>query len=98
MTKVKECVCKLNSGKLAMEAAMGAEISGEGGNGHFALTVARLALQPSRGGRGECGVAMGEMEAAIARRSEREATTELHGARRRCAFRRREREQVLESE
>ena len=38
---------------------MGAEIFDEDRNGDFALTVARLALQPSRGGRGECGEAMG---------------------------------------
>ena len=49
---------------------MGAEISGEDGNGDFALTVARLALQPSREGRGECGKAMGEMEVAMAQWSE----------------------------
>ena len=49
-----------------MQAAMGAEISGEDENGDFALTVARLALQPSRGGRGECGIAVGKMEAVMA--------------------------------
>ena len=59
MTIAKECTCKLRSGELVVEAAMGAEISDEDGNGDFALTVARLALQPSRGGRGECGTAMG---------------------------------------
>ena len=50
---------------------MEAEISGEDGNGDFALTIARLALQPSQGGRGECGEAVGEMEAIMARWSER---------------------------
>jgi len=49
-----------------VEAAMGAEISGEDGNGDCALTVACQALQPSQGGRGECGVAVGEREAAMA--------------------------------
>ena len=59
MTKVMECTCKLSSSELAMEAAMGAELSGEDRNSDFALTVARLVLQPSRGGRGECGEAVG---------------------------------------
>jgi len=49
---------------------MGAEISGEDGNGKYALTAACQALQPSHGGRGECGTAVGEMEAAMASRSE----------------------------
>jgi len=67
VTKVKECGTKQSNGELAVEAAMGAELSGEDGNGDFALTVARLALQPSRGGRGECGEAIYEMEATMAR-------------------------------
>ena len=45
---------------------MGAELSGEDGNGDFALTVARLVLQPRRGCRAECGEASYEMEAAMA--------------------------------
>jgi len=49
-----------------MEAAMGAEISSEDGNNDFALTVAHPVLQPSRGGRGECGEASCKMEAAMA--------------------------------
>ena len=66
MTKAKECAIELSSGKLAVEAAMEAEISGEDRNGNFALTVTRLALQPHRGGRGEHGDASCEMEAAMA--------------------------------
>ena len=50
---------ELSSGELTVEAAMEAEISSEGGNNDFTLTVARLVLQPSRGGRGECSAAMG---------------------------------------
>jgi len=42
-----------------VEAAMGAELSGEDENGDFALTVARPVLQSHRGGRGECGEAVG---------------------------------------
>ena len=38
---------------------MEAELSSEDGNGDFALTVARLALQTHRGGRGEDGEAAG---------------------------------------
>ena len=56
--------------ELAVEAAMEAELSGEGGNSDFALTVARPVQQPSREGRGECGKAMGEMEVAMAQWSE----------------------------
>ena len=52
--------------ELAVEAAMEAELSGEGGNSDFALTVARPVLQPHRGGRGECGEAIFEMEVAMA--------------------------------
>ena len=68
---MKKCACKLSSGDLAVEAVMGAELFGEDGNGDFALTVARLVLQSRRGGRGECGEAVGEMVAAMARQSER---------------------------
>ena len=64
MWNQKKCACKLNNSEQAVEAAMEAEISSEDGNGDFALTVARLVLQPSRGGRGECGIAMGSMEVA----------------------------------
>ena len=77
---------------------MGAKISSQDGNGEYALTIACQAMQPSRGGRGECGTAMGEMEVAMARQSKHEVTGELHGARRRCAFPRQEREEALESE
>ena len=66
---MKKCACKLSSGDLAVEAAMGAELSGEDGNGDFTLTVARPVLQSCRGGRGECGKAIGEMEAAMVRQS-----------------------------
>ena len=38
---------------------MEAELSSEDGNGDFTLTVARLALQAYRGGRGEYGEATG---------------------------------------
>ena len=38
---------------------MEAELSGEDGNDDFALTVARLAQQPCRGGRGEHCEAVG---------------------------------------
>ena len=68
---MKECACKLSSGELAVEVAMGAELFGKDGNGDFALTVARPTLQPRRGGRGECGKAVGEMEVVMARWSER---------------------------
>ena len=71
MWNEKKCACKLNSGELAVEAAMEAEISGEGSNYDFALTVARPMLQPSRGGRGECGEASYEMEAEMERWSGR---------------------------
>ena len=71
MTKAKKRATELSSGELAVEAAMEAELSGEDGNGDFSLTVARLALQPCRGGRGEHGKAIYEMEAAMARWSER---------------------------
>ena len=50
---------------------MGAEISSEDENGEYSLTVACQALQPSRGGRGECGTAVGEIEPAMVRRNER---------------------------
>ena len=50
---------ELSSGELTVEAAMEAELSGEGGNSDFALTVAHLALQARRGGRGEHGEAAG---------------------------------------
>ena len=59
---------------------MGAKISDEDENGEYALTVACQALQPSRGGRGECGAAMGEMEATMVRWSESEAMAEVLGA------------------
>ena len=58
---------------------MEAEISGEDGNDDFALTVARPVQQPSREGRGECGNASYEMEAAMARWSGRKATAECCG-------------------
>ena len=45
---------------------MVAENSGEEENGEFALTEAPQLLQSSRGGRGECGEAVGEMEAVMA--------------------------------
>ena len=48
---------ELSSSELAVEAAMEAELSGNGRNGDFALTIARLALQARRGGRGEHGEA-----------------------------------------
>ena len=67
MTTTKECACKLSSGELTVEAAMGAEIFGEDRNGDFVLTVARPALQPRRGGRGERSEASYEMEVAMAR-------------------------------
>ena len=50
---------------------MEAELSGEDGYDDFTLTVARPVLQSRRGGRGECGEAVGEMVAAMARQSER---------------------------
>ena len=56
---------ELSSSELAVEAAMEAELSGNGRNGDFALTIARLALQPHQGGRGECGKASCEMEVAM---------------------------------
>ena len=59
MTTAKECACKLSSGELAMEADMGAELSGEDENDNFTLTVARLDLWLCRGGRGEHGEAVG---------------------------------------
>ena len=70
MTKAKEHATEQGSGELAVEAAMEAELSGEDGNGDFALTVARLELQPRRGGRGEHDEASYELEAAMARWSE----------------------------
>ena len=45
--------------ELIVEAAMEAELSSEDGNGDFALTVARLALQVRRGCRGEHNEAAG---------------------------------------
>ena len=53
MRKYKQCVCELSRGELAMEVTMEADLSDEDGNGDFALTVARLALQACQGGRGE---------------------------------------------
>ena len=47
------------------------ELSGEDENGDFTLTVARLALQTRRGGRGEHGEANYKMEAAMVRWSMR---------------------------
>jgi len=41
---MKECASKPSSDELAMKSAMEAEISSEGKNGDFALTVACLAL------------------------------------------------------
>ena len=54
-----------------MKAAKEAELSGEDENDDFALTVARLALQTRRGGRGEHGEANCKMEAAMMRWSGR---------------------------
>ena len=76
----KQCTREPCSGELTVEAAMGAKISDEDENGEYALTVACQALQPSRGGRGECGVAVGNMEAAMVWWSEIEAMAELLGA------------------
>ena len=59
MTKAKKRATELSSGKLAVEAAMGAKLFGEDENGDFALTVARLDLRLCRGGRGEHGEAVG---------------------------------------
>jgi len=53
VTKVKDRAIELSSGELTVEAAMEAELSGEDGNGDFVLTIARLELQPHRGGRGK---------------------------------------------
>ena len=50
---------------------MEAELSSEDENGDFALTVAHLALQTCRGGRGEHGKANYKMEAAMVWWSER---------------------------
>ena len=50
---------------------MEAKIYGEDGNGEFALTVARLALQPCQGGRGEHSEASYEMKVVMARWSGR---------------------------
>ena len=55
-----------SGGELAVKVAMEAELSGEDENSNFALTVARLALQMHRGGRGEHGEANCKMEAAMA--------------------------------
>ena len=52
-------MCEPSSGELAVEAAIESELSGEDGNGDFALTVARLALQMHQGGRGEHSEAAG---------------------------------------
>ena len=71
MKKAKERATELSSGELAVKAAMEAELSGEDENSDFALTVARLALQMHRAGRGEHGEANCKMEAAMARWSER---------------------------
>ena len=57
-----------NSGEFAVEAAVATEISGEEENGEYALTEARQLLQSSRGGRGGCGVAVGEVEMVMVRR------------------------------
>ena len=63
---MKEHAIELSSGELAVEAAMEAELSGEDRNGDFALTVARLVMQPHRGGRGECGITVGLLEVVMA--------------------------------
>ena len=63
---MKEHTTELSSGELVVEAVMEVELSGEDRNDDFSLTIARLALQPHRGGRGEHGEAIYEMEAAMA--------------------------------
>ena len=45
----------------------GCRESGEDENGEYALTEAHPVLQSSRGGRGRCGVAMGEVEVVAVR-------------------------------
>ena len=60
-----------NSDELIVKAAMEAELSGEDENGDFALTIAHLALQTRRGGRGEHGEANWKMEVAMVRWSGR---------------------------
>ena len=66
MKKAKERTTEPSSGELAVKGAMEAEFFGEDEDGDFALTIAHLALQTRRGGRGEHGEANCKMEAAMA--------------------------------
>ena len=67
MKKVKECATEPSSGEFIVKAAMEAELSGKDENDDFALTVARLALQTRRGGRGKHGEANYKIEATMVR-------------------------------
>ena len=98
MKNAKECMTELSGGELVVKAAMEAELSGKDENGGFALTIARLALLTCQGGRGEHGATTGKVEAAMARWSGREATTERCDCASVREAPRRERERAVERE